>query len=81
VLSEIDYPGWQVQVDGRPAPVLRADTALRAICLPAGTHSVRFDFVPRDLVIGAAISGLAWAGVVGMTLTTLASRRKQGKPI
>jgi hypothetical protein len=81
VLSEIDYPGWQVQVDGRPAQVLRADTALRAVCLPAGTHMVRFDFVPRDLIVGAIISGLAWAGVVGVALTMFASRRKQGKTI
>jgi len=56
VLSEVEYPGWQAWVDGQPTPVLRADTVLRAVCLPAGEHTVRFEFRPRDLAIGAIIS-------------------------
>jgi hypothetical protein len=64
VLSEVDYPGWQVRVDGQPAQVLRADTTLRAVCLPAGSHAVRFDFRPRDLVVGAIISCLALVVVI-----------------
>jgi hypothetical protein len=41
VLSEIHYPCWKAQVDGRPAPIYRADYALRAIPVPAGNHRVR----------------------------------------
>jgi len=79
VLSEVDYPGWQVKVDGQPAQVLRADTVLRAVCLPAGSHTVRFEFAPRDLMIGAVISCLALAVVmvvVVVELTLLYRRRK-----
>jgi hypothetical protein len=68
VLSEIEYPGWQATVDGQPAQVLRADTTLRAVCLPAGSHSVRFDFRPRDLVAGAILSCLALVVVIGVAL-------------
>jgi hypothetical protein len=64
VLSETYYPGWEARVDGQPAPVLRADTVLRAVCLPAGEHTVRFDFRPPDLIVGAIISCLALAVVV-----------------
>ena len=41
VLSEIHYPCWKASVDGRPAPLYRADYALRAIEVGAGKHTVR----------------------------------------
>jgi hypothetical protein len=74
VLSEVDYPGWQVKVDGQPAQVLRADTALRAVCLPAGSHTVHFEFAPRDLMIGSVISCLTLAVVMVVAVVELASR-------
>jgi hypothetical protein len=76
VLSEVDYPGWQVRVDGQPAQVLRADTTLRAVCLPAGSHTVRFDFRPRDLVVGGIISCLALVVVMGAVIGGLMSARR-----
>jgi hypothetical protein len=41
VLSEIHYPCWKALLDGKAAPLFRADYALRAIPVPAGHHSVR----------------------------------------
>jgi hypothetical protein len=76
VLSEVEYPGWQVSVDGQPAQVLRADTTLRAVCLPAGSHTVWFDFRPRDLVVGAIISCLALVVVVGTAVAGWVSARQ-----
>jgi hypothetical protein len=40
VLSEIYYPSWKARVDGKPAPLYRADYALRAIPVEKGRHSV-----------------------------------------
>jgi hypothetical protein len=40
MLSEIHYPEWKALVDGREAPLYRADFALRAIPVPAGRHTV-----------------------------------------
>jgi hypothetical protein len=76
VLSEVDYPGWQASVDGQSVQVLRADTILRAVCLPAGSHTVRFDFQPRDLVVGAAISSLALVVVMGVIIERWISARR-----
>jgi hypothetical protein len=76
VLSEVDYPGWQARVDGQPAQVLRADTTLRAVCLPAGSHTVKFDFRPSDLGVGAMISCLAWVVVIGVVSGGLISARR-----
>jgi hypothetical protein len=40
VLSEIQYPSWRAVVDGKPAPLYRADYALRAIPVEKGRHKV-----------------------------------------
>jgi hypothetical protein len=64
VLSEVDYPGWRASVDGRAAPVLRAQFALRAVPVPAGRHRVEMVFDPWTFKVGAAVSGVAWLGLV-----------------
>jgi len=57
-----DYdPGWSARVDGRPARVLRADVAFRAVSVPAGRHQIEMVYRPRSLPWGAAVSLLALA--------------------
>ena len=56
VLADTWYPGWQVTVNGRPAALLRANYLLRAVLLPAGQHSVLFEYRPATLRRGAALS-------------------------
>jgi len=67
VLSEVYYPGWRATVDGEPAPILRVDSILRAVPVPAGAHRVEMRFVPLSFWLGAGISGLAalWFAVTG----------------
>lgn len=52
------YPGWEVWVNGHPAPLMRADVVLMATPLPAGESDVVFRYHPWSFYIGAAISGL-----------------------
>ncbi len=56
VLSELDYPGWRVTVDGAGAPLLRANGLLRAVALPAGSHQIELDFRPATVRWGLAIT-------------------------
>jgi hypothetical protein len=56
VLSEIHYPCWQASVDGKAATLHRADYALRAIEVPAGSHEVRCYYKSAAFARGAYIS-------------------------
>ncbi len=52
VLADNFYAGWRAEVDGRPAPVLRANHTLRGVVVPAGSHRVVFTFHSPDLYTG-----------------------------
>ncbi len=55
VLNELWHPWWEAQVDGTPAPIMRANVLFRAVAVPPGRHFVRFRFAP----IRGALRGLA----------------------
>jgi len=59
VLSEIHYPCWKATVDGAAAPLYRADYALRAIEVPAGTHRVACFYDDASFRTGRTISLVA----------------------
>lgn len=78
VVSEVDYPGWGVRVNGERAEALRAYGVLRAVALPAGSHLVEWAFRPLTVFVG-----LGWAGVTLLGVAvTLALRRlsRIGRP-
>jgi hypothetical protein len=66
VFSEMYYPGWHATVDGAPVPVRRADVALMAVPVPAGSHTVRLWFTAPRVDQGLAMSVVAlvvWLGL------------------
>ncbi len=68
VMSDTFYPGWRAKVDGKPTPVVRANFALRGICLPAGDHEVMFWFEPITLRVGATLSVIGLAVMIAALL-------------
>ncbi len=71
VLSEVDYPGWRVEVDGRAAELKRANYTFRAVWLPAGSHQVQFRFEPMSWRLGLSLCLLTCFVLAAMGLRSL----------
>jgi hypothetical protein len=69
VLADHHYPGWRVEVDGRPAELLRVNAYLKGVRLAPGRHEVLFAFRPAGVRLGTLVTlagvGLLVAGMVG----------------
>jgi hypothetical protein len=63
LLADTWYPGWKVSVDGKTAPLLRANHILRATVVPAGEHRVEFYYDPVIFRIGSLVSLATLAAV------------------
>lgn len=69
VFSEIYYPyGWKATLDGAPVDHYRVDWLLRAVNVPAGSHSIHFTFDPDSVRKG---NGLSIACIILMYLLIL----------
>jgi len=74
VLADTWYPGWKATVDGRPARLMRANYAFRAVWLERGEHTVKMVYRPRSVVAGGIISmmallALSWQGLAPVRTT------------
>ncbi|MCY2988389.1 MAG: hypothetical protein NTY19_11070 [Planctomycetota bacterium] len=71
VLSDLFCAGWSVEVltpgvsASRPVPILRTNRILRGVILPPGRHRIIYAYRPTRFYLGAAVSLLAWVGVIG----------------
>jgi len=75
-LRLLNYPAWQVEVNGEPAPAFsNPQTGQMLISLPAGASRVQVAFgITPDRLAGDAISAAAAVILAGLVL---ASRRRQ----
>lgn len=57
VFSEIYYPvGWIVTIDGKESEYFCTDYVLRGVKLPAGKHTVQFEFHPDSYYTGEKVA-------------------------
>lgn len=57
VFSEIYYDkGWNAYIDGELASYVRANYVLRAMAIPAGSHTIEFRFEPATYYTGERVS-------------------------
>lgn len=68
VLADTYYPGWNAMVDGREAPIYRADYIFRAVPIEAGKHSVTFEYRPISIRVGIVITSLSFSIAIAVSL-------------
>jgi hypothetical protein len=71
VLSSAWYPGWEVTVDGEPAPLHRADLLFSAVSVGSGSHAVVYTFKPTTVWIGGAVTLVALICLVILAISAL----------
>lgn len=61
VFSEVYYPkGWDAFIDDKPISYFKVNYLLRALEIPPGTHTIRFQFRPKVIQTGWWISMSAY---------------------
>lgn len=79
VLSDTNYPGWQVSVDGVEQPIIyTVNGVFRGVVLSAGNHEVRFWYWPRSFVVGLWVSGVTLFAII-VTMVGVIIRRRFGR--
>ncbi len=83
VLSDTYYPGWEAAVDGKPAPIHRANSLFRAVRVPEGRHTVEFRFRPASVAYGGLMSlvtgALVMAALAAGVIRLLTRRKERGR--
>jgi hypothetical protein len=80
VVTNVDYPGWTAEVDGRAARIGRVDGLLQGVCLPPGDHHVALRFRPTRWPVAVAASAAGALGVLAL-LVLPALRRRRPPPL
>lgn len=78
ILSDHYYPGWKAAVDDKQTPIMRANIFSRAVEVPAGEHTVTFEYCPDSLLGGLGISA---AALSILAIALIWSKRQETKSI
>jgi hypothetical protein len=77
---DVDFPGWEVLVDGSGAELERVNYAFKGVFAPSGEHEVVFRYRPDSLRQGAELSlaGLLLTLLLAWPLAKLAESKRRG---
>ena len=72
----LPYDGnWRARVDGVAVPLQRAYGTLTTLVIPGGARTLVLTYTPLSYHIGALISAIAWAGLLGGLALRIVRRR------
>ncbi|NOK85707.1 MAG: hypothetical protein GFH27_549367n22 [Chloroflexi bacterium AL-W] len=75
-VAHVDYPGWQVTLNGQSVTPIRAYGAVVGVPLPAGEHVIVFRYIPLSFWVGAGLSLVTWAGLAILGLWQIFKHRR-----
>lgn len=78
VLAQVWYPGWELTIDGAPAPLWRTNHALLGTVVPGGQHRVELVMTSPALGFGALLAGAALLGCVAVLFVGRRRERADG---
>jgi hypothetical protein len=64
VLADIDYPGWELTIDGVSAPVYPVNRAMRGAAVKEGRHHLVYTYSPRSFRIGSIVTAFGLAAML-----------------
>jgi hypothetical protein len=84
VFSEVYYQlGWKAYIDNQETPIVKVNYVLRALVLPAGNHSIRFEFKPASIIAAqkaaTGASVILWGLLIGLGFTSFKQWKKNSK--
>lgn len=80
VLRDGWYPEWEAFVDSVRSRIYPADTAFRAVRVPAGEHVIEFRYNPRSFRLGVSISAFTTLIVILLCFLPLEGKRGTRAP-
>jgi Bacterial membrane protein YfhO len=68
ILADVFYPGWELTIDNKSAPIYRVNGSMRGAAVAVGHHRLIYTYSPRSFRIGrlVSIAGLAAMLILGL---------------
>lgn len=64
VLSDTFFPGWHAAIDGESAQIYEVNEAMRGVVVPAGRHTLTFEYRPFSVIAGFLLTLVGVGGAV-----------------
>jgi uncharacterized membrane protein YfhO len=74
LLNDRWHEDWQATIDGKPTELLRANFIMRGVAVPAGEHTVEFQYRPPHSTLWVSLTAVG-AGAICLIALGFASTR------
>ncbi len=72
VLSDVYFPGWRAEIDGKPARIYEVNEAMRGVVVPKGAHTLTMRYRPVSVMVGGLLS------LIGIAAALWLAARREG---